>query len=303
LLNPGFTTELDREYGARFVLPDSLAQGLVDTNAEFDTGDELRTQRVFGDELWSRLRRLGLEHVDWEGASVLDACCGTGFLSYHLLARRRPRKLTLLDLSPHEVEAAERLVSTHDAAVEVTTLCADLADAALEPEQFDIVIGNSFLHHFPDVPKALGAIYGALRPGGLFIGLHEPAPAATPLESGQPYQVGAFYLMRARYWRNVRYKGPGPVVKGTTDIWIFERDDVQRLLADAGFDGIRVVPRYLLRPLAAAVLRMHLTEERSRLSRVQSALLGASVRADLVLQRLLPDRLFGGLAFAAVRPA
>ena len=303
MLNPGFTTELDREYGTRFVLPDSLAQELIDTNAEFDTGEELRTQRVFGDELWSRLRRLGLAHVDWEAASVLDACCGTGFLSYHLLARKRPLKLTLLDVSPHEVEAARRLVSTHDAAVEIATLCADLADASLEPEQFDIVIGNSFLHHFPDVPKALGSIYRALRPGGLFIGLHEPAPAATPLESGQAYQVGAFYLTRGRYWRNVRYKGPGSVVNGATDIWIFERHDVQRLLADAGFDGIRVVSRYLLRPLIVAALRMHLTEERSRLSRAQSALLGASVRADLLLQRLLPDGLFGGLAFAAVRPS
>jgi SAM-dependent methyltransferase len=297
VLNPGFSVEAEEAYGSSYVVPAALREAIVGANAEFDTGAERRTQRAFGDELWFRLRELGVHDLPWSELRVLDACCGTGFLSYHLLARAQPRELTMLDVSADEVRAAERLVGPGRAEAVV----GDLATASLEP--FDVVMGNSFLHHFPDVPDVLASVFRLTRPGGLFVGLHEPTPAALPWESGDPRQVVSYFLSRRRYMDGTRHPGPGPVRDGTTDVWIFEAEDVSRMLAEAGFTEVRVLPRYLLRPLVMATLRLHLSESRPRLSRFESLLLRASVRLDGLLRRVLPARAFGGVTFVARRPA
>lgn len=297
MLNPGFSAEAEEAYGSRYVMPPALREAIVGANAEYDTGVERRTQRAFGDELWGRLRELGVHDLPWSDLRVLDACCGTGFLSYHLLARASPRSLTMLDVSADEVRAAQQLVGPGAEAV-----VGDLA-ATDGLGQFDVVMGNSFLHHFPAVPDVLASILRLTRPGGTFIGLHEPTPAALPWESGDPRQVASFLLSRRRYMNGTRHSGPGPVRHGTTDVWIFEPDDMRRLLEDAGFTGVRVLPRYLVRPFLMAALGLHLNERRPRLTRFESLLLRAAVRVDSLLRRVLPAGAFGGVAFVARRPA
>src|SRR3954470_10147852 len=143
MLNPGFTSAADRAYGSAYVVPEELSHAIVGANAEFATGPELRTQPAYGDELWFRLAELGMESLRWDELDVLDACCGTGFLSYHLTRRVTPRSLTLLDVSPEEVAEAERLVGSG-----ARSSVGDLAEPPLERDAFDVVIGNSFLHHF-----------------------------------------------------------------------------------------------------------------------------------------------------------
>ena len=297
MLNPGFTSAADRAYGSRYVVPDELTAAIVGANADFATGPELRTQPAYGDELWFRLAELGLEGIDWGSLDVLDACCGTGFLSYHLTRRVTPRSLTLLDVSPEEVAEAERLVGGGARAA-----VGDLADPPLEEGAYDVVIGNSFLHHFPDVPEALRACRRLVRPGGVFAGLHEPTPAALPAESGDPRHVAAYLLSRRRYMVRMRHRGPGPVRPGTTDVWLFEAEELERLLAGEGFTDVRVRPRYLLRPFLVAALKLHLDERRPRLSDREARWLRGTVRLDAALRRVLPPGAFGGLSFAARRP-
>jgi 2-polyprenyl-3-methyl-5-hydroxy-6-metoxy-1,4-benzoquinol methylase len=304
VLNPGFSAEADAAYGSNYVVPSSLSGAIVGANSDFATGAELRTQEAYGDELWFRLRELGLGDLPWDRLRVLDACCGTGFLSYHLLHRASPQSLTMLDVSADEVAAAEELVASNGAVGgNVVALCSDLAATDLEQGQFDVVIGNSFLHHFPSVPDVLNTIFGLVKPGGLFVSLHEPTPAAIPWESGDPRHVAAYFLSRTRYMKRLRHRGPGPVRDGTTDVWIFEADEMRKLLVDSGFTDVEVMPRYLLRPFVVALLRLHLTESKPRLSGWQERLLRATVRIDAALRRVLPERAFGGLSFVARRPA
>jgi SAM-dependent methyltransferase len=168
---------------------------------------------------------------------------------------------------------------------------------------YDVVIGNSFLHHFPDVPRVLATISALIRPGGLFVGLHEPTPAAVPWESGDLRHVIAYFMFRARYLRRLRYHGPGPLREGTTDVWMFDADALRRLLEDQGFVQVQVLPRYLLRPFVVALLRLSLDEEKPRLTALQSTVLRSAVAIDAVLRRLLPARAFGGLSFVARRPS
>jgi SAM-dependent methyltransferase len=305
MLNPGFTAEADNAYGSTFVLPPSLAPAILEANTGFDFGAERRTQRVYGDELWIRLRELGVDDLPWDELDVLDACCGAGFLSYHLLARVRPRSLTLLDVSPDELREAEQLIgggAPGIASADVSTVCGDLADSGLPGERYDVVIGNSFLHHFHDVPVALKAVHDLARPGGLVIGLHEPTPAAVPLESGRVSHVGAYTALRRWYLRKIRHDGPEPVRAGTADVWLFEARDLRRLLAEQGLVDVQVLPRYLLRPFVIATLRLSLSEQLPRLRPWQARTLAATVRADALLRKILPERSFGGLSYIARRP-
>jgi SAM-dependent methyltransferase len=304
VLNPGFSPEANESSGSRYVVPAALSAAIVGANSEYATGAELRTQPAYGDELWLRMRQLGVDRLPWGDLRVLDACCGSGFLSFHVLQRVRPRSLTMLDVSPNEVRAAEELVAGLDAGdANVEAVCRDLAEAPLEGGQYDVAMGNSFLHHFPAVPDVLATIFGLLKPGGVFIGLHEPTPAALPWESGDVRQVAAYFLAPRRYLTGMRHQGPGPVREGTTDVWIFEARELRRLLEEQGFTDVRVLPRYVLRPFVVALLRMHLDERKPRLSRLESALLLAAVRMDSLLRRVLPKRAFGGLSFVARRPS
>jgi SAM-dependent methyltransferase len=304
VLNPGFSLEADRAYGSRYSVPQSLAALVVGANSDFATGREWRTQPVYGDELWFRLGELGLRELPWDELRVLDACCGSGFLSYHLLKRAMPASLTLLDVSRDELAQARDLVVGDRLDLRnVSTVCGDLVEAVGMTEHFDVIVGHSFLHHFPDVRAVLAATFDLLRPGGLFIGLHEPTPVALALESGRAQEVLAYFLIRQRYLRGMRHPGPAPMRDGTTDVWIFNPTDLRKLLIDQGFAGVRIVPRYLLRPFLVARLGLYLGADRPRLSRLESRLLMTAVRLDRVLQRALPARVFGGLSFVAQRPA
>jgi hypothetical protein len=148
----------------------------------------------------------------------------------------------------------------------------------------------------------LAAVFRLVRPGGLFIGLHEPAPAALPLESGSFRQVVGYLAARERYLRRARYPGPGPLLEGTTDVWIFDPGSIGPLLARQGFTDIRVTPRYLVRPFVVGMAKLHLGPAKPRLSRFESSLLMATVRLDALLRRALPAAAFGGASFVARRP-
>lgn len=304
MLNPGFSHEADEAYGSRYIVPESLSRAIIGANGKFATGREWRTQSTYGDELWFRLRELGLSRLPWPNLRVLDACCGSGFLSYHLLKRTNVRSLTLLDVSRDEIAAARELVVGGGLDTErVVTVCRDLSEAAVAAEPFDVVVGNSFLHHFPDVPAVLAAAFDLLRPGGLFIGLHEPTPSALAWESGALRQVLAYFLLRRRYLRAVRHPGPELMRDGTTDVWIFTVSELRNLLLDQGFVSVKVMPRYLVRPFVVAVLGLHLGPDRPQLARRESRLLTAAVRLDGVLRLVLPAPMFGGVSFVAQRPA
>jgi len=62
-----------------------------------DTGAEHRLQEVYGKENWLKLERAGLTPEVLSGSEVLEVCAGTGFLTYHLLQRCKPKHLIVND--------------------------------------------------------------------------------------------------------------------------------------------------------------------------------------------------------------
>ena len=298
MLNPAFSkNEIDFD-DLNYILPSNLIKDSIENNYTFNTGEEFRLQKVYGYEIWKKLYSLGLTNFKWSDKKILDVCCGTGFLSYHLLQKIRPQEITLLDISPYELDEARKLIS-HFNDVNARYIAADIIDSKLPDASFDLVIGNSFLHHFYNLPLALAEFNRILKPGGLLITLHEPTIAAVALESGSCFQLRQYLVKGSRYIDDLRYNGNGIAPGRGTDVWIFKREEMTRLLYSAGFDDVLVNNWHLLRPFIVAKMGLYLNEQRNRLSIIEEYLLRTSIFADSLLNKFIPSSTFGSFCCSA----
>jgi tRNA (cmo5U34)-methyltransferase len=102
---------------------------------------------------------------------VLDIGCGAGNNTLKLRqVFGKPFRSDLLDLSEPMLERAKQRVS--DAGIDaVTTWHADLREAELPKEGYDVVLAAAVLHHLRDDEDwraAFEKIFSVLRPGGSF---------------------------------------------------------------------------------------------------------------------------------------
>src|SRR3954454_21082889 len=110
-------------------------------------------------------RRLNSDPVLWEfasdvrGLAVLDAGCGTGYLSSKL--RDRGARVTGVDFAGRMVEIARADHPDIDFRVDSCTELATLGD-----EQFDLVVANYVLMDTPDLGATMRAFARVLKPDG-----------------------------------------------------------------------------------------------------------------------------------------
>src|SRR5215471_2798694 len=110
-------------------------------------------------------RRLNSDPVLWEfagdvrGLAVLDAGCGTGYLSRKL--RDRGALVTGVDLAERMIEIARADHPGIDFRVDSCTELATCADG-----QFDLVVANYVLMDTPDLEATMRAFARVLKPGG-----------------------------------------------------------------------------------------------------------------------------------------
>jgi len=211
LLNTAFPKKVLEQYSGQihdYILPKGLGEFVTRRNVSLKTVPEVRLQEVFTGEIWKKLDSLGLRQFDWQNSKVLDVACGGGFLSYHLLKRAHAAELTLNDISPTAIEEAKKLLGTADK-TKMNFYLGDILNSTLPPESFDMIIGNSFMHHFYDVPKAVREFQRLLKPGGIFVTLHEPTPAAVAYESGNILLVALYALRGKKYIESIRKMVPG----------------------------------------------------------------------------------------------
>ncbi len=184
MLNPTFPKATQRAVCSAYVAPPSIAEHTVLGNAAMETGAEYRLQEAYGDENWLKLERAGLAPEVFNRSEVLEVCAGTGFLTYHLLQRCQPKHLTVNDISAIELSAARELIAIAHPNAVIDWVLGDMHTLDFG-RRFDVIIGNSFLHHFHDVPKVLARFADMLNPGGIFISLHEPTPMSTVVEGAK----------------------------------------------------------------------------------------------------------------------
>lgn len=92
---------------------------------------------------------------------VLEIGCGTGILSSYLLKKRRKLKLYGVDISPEAITVAKKnLSSSKNVHFEV----GDILNLKYPSHSFDMVIGNSVLHHVP-LKSILSEVKRVSKPG------------------------------------------------------------------------------------------------------------------------------------------
>ena len=299
MLNPSFSKAMQRCITTPYVAPPEIANRTVVGNEAFDTGGaEHRIQDVFGEEIWLKLERAGLSPDLFQGADVLEVCAGTGFLTYHLLQRCRPQQLTVNDISATELSLARQFIGrTYPEAI-VDWVLGDMHTVDFGC-QFDFIIGNSFIHHFHDVPKVLARFVTMLKRGGVFISLHEPTPMSTVVEGAKvvawPLAVVTPGLINdiAR----ARYKGQ----PSSTDLWMFEAEKIKQAARQSGFAEAVVIPWGLVRAIVVQQHGLHLSETKPALSAGEVQRFRRAIRADAFLNRMLPQRCFGSICLLCRR--
>lgn len=93
---------------------------------------------------------------------VLDIGCGPGWFWKSVAGRWTPQKLTLADVSPGMLEAAQTRLSDH---FNLETVCCDVDHMPFADDSFDHVIAMHMLYHSKDPARALSEIARVLKPG------------------------------------------------------------------------------------------------------------------------------------------
>jgi SAM-dependent methyltransferase len=100
--------------------------------------------------------------------NLLDVGCGTGF--YFPLLKEHAESITGIDVCGPMLEEARKLIREKKLANCQVQECSAL-DLPFEDNTMDIVHSWDFLHHVPDVPKAISEISRVLKPGGRYVAL------------------------------------------------------------------------------------------------------------------------------------
>ena len=100
--------------------------------------------------------------------NLLDVGCGTGF--YFPLLVQHAENITGIDICVPMLEQAQELIREKGLANCQVRECSAL-DLAFEDNSMDMVHSWDFLHHVPDVRKAVSEISRVLKPGGRYVAL------------------------------------------------------------------------------------------------------------------------------------
>jgi len=143
-------------------------------------------------------------HADMQ---VMDFGAGTGLISGHIAPE--VKKITAVDISESMLQQLEQKPELQG---KVDTVCQDILEQSLN-QKFDIIVSAMAMHHVEDTAKMMQRFAEHLLEGG------ELALADLDKEDGTFHPPGI---------EGVYHDG-------------FERDELEKLMLDAGFSSIKFV--------------------------------------------------------------
>ena len=212
-----------------------------------------------------------LDRLDLRGdETVLDAGCGSGRMTRHLLERLPHGRVIGVDASPSMIDHAQRELGD-DGRVEL--IVADLAELQLD-EPVDAIFSNATFHWVPDHARLFSALFAALRPGGRL--------EAQFAGEGNVADFEAAILAAARDARFIEHLGDMP------SPWYFaSANDTEARLRDAGFELERLSMEHFDEQPSDPRTFMRATGLNAHLERLPEGLRDEFVDA---VQDSLPDR-------------
>jgi MPBQ/MSBQ methyltransferase len=116
---------------------------------------------------------LALARLDRPDLDTLDAGAGTGFTTAGIVERVAPRRVTMLDQSPHQLARSQRRPGLE----EVRRMLGDAERLPFDDDAFDRYVSAGSIEYWPDPQRGIAEAYRVLRPRGvgLVIGPVRPA--------------------------------------------------------------------------------------------------------------------------------
>lgn len=292
MLNTTYPKSYKKKEVRPYFLEKSIANSTLVGNLNYNAGPEFRLQKIYGDEIWLKLKRAGFDQEKFDSKDILEPCSGSGFLTYHLLKRCKPRLLVANDISSLEIEQSKKLLSKYEFSKVISWNMDDMFKFKSN-QNFDLIIGNSFLHHFYDVKKVLVNFANLLKKGGTFISLHEPSEIASVVESGILHRYPFAVMFPELINDIIRNKFKGKI--DDTDIWMFNKNKISDLILNSGFSKVKIYPWNLVRQIYVAKYSLHLNKTKPSLSDKEVTALKRAIQLDNFLNKFLPCRFFGSL--------
>jgi len=198
---------------------------IINANSEFT--ESSGTWR--GNIHWGRyiLKKIGKEKIAMDDEDLLELCCGTGYLFFSFKALLKNRSAYYSDISNSQLRAFSQRCQLANIPQPNMIEC-DISSLPFQDETFNLLFGNSFLHHLPDVGFYLSEFYRVLKTSGTLVAFHEPTTTSL-------------------FWERFPWsliKKPDGV--SLTDIWLIRPEIITKLLHEVGFTKVRIYPSRLL---------------------------------------------------------
>ncbi len=277
----------------------------ITNNSDFNTKEEIRLQDMFGEEIRKKLKRAGVDNNFFKGKRVLEVCAGSGFLTYHLLSNYKIEHLTVNDISINEINSAKLLLGKSFPDANLDWIIGDLHEISIS-NKFDLIIGNSFLHHFHDMPKVLEKFHSLLNKGGIFISMHEPTVNSLAIVAVKPiaYLLSLIYpKMIIEYSRRLhsKNKNKNKNLKFYTDIWLLESSLIKKTAFKLKYKDAKTISWDLIFKIITNIFKLHITPEKRTFNNKEKIIRRYAFKIDSILNKFLPPRFFGSLAIILYR--
>jgi ubiquinone/menaquinone biosynthesis C-methylase UbiE len=178
------------------------------------------------------------------GAKVLDVGCGCGNQTLELASRMDPHsKITGVDISEPMLALAEELREANQNALKakVEFIVGDASDSLFANESFDAIYSRFGVMFFDDPTAAFAKLRETLKPKGQLGFVCWQSPALNPFFTA-PMQAALSVLPPPP---PARPGAPGP-------FGLADKEVIQRVLTDAGFQTLKIEPLVLLLSVGAS---------------------------------------------------
>jgi ubiquinone/menaquinone biosynthesis C-methylase UbiE len=188
-----------------------------------------------------------------ENRDFLEVACGAGSLSAAMLPHPAVRNCTFhaFDISPHGPEMLARFACTVNSSNLLELSVQDARGMLFDDSTFDVIWGNSVLHHLDDLAGFLTDCKRILKPGGVLT-FGEPFAVGYGLGYAvlkiAQVQLGTQYESLDNAYNGIarRIKSRGDEFAGLVDKHLFFQPAVINLGRQIGFESVNLfsVPSY-----------------------------------------------------------
>jgi SAM-dependent methyltransferase len=123
--------------------------------------------RKTAEEIYLKMRLLGIPEQEYRNRRILDCGCGTGEFTCWYAAQGN--HVTAVDLSGPSLEQAKVYAEQYDLSDQIDFVRMSVLDLEFADDSFDLVYSYGVLHHTPDPARGFKNMVRVCKPGGIII--------------------------------------------------------------------------------------------------------------------------------------